>query len=266
MEKYIYKIATYNIRTDTHADGAEGSRFRWSHRFSFIKKQIEINDWDILGIQETRQNQLDDFKSLSGCEVVGSKRSESRDAEYNPIIFKSDKFDLIETETSWLSPSGSKNSQAVEWKAAYPRIFTTAVLKEIKTGQTLTFINTHFDHVSETARYHSAQLIAKKLPRLKDRGPVFLMGDFNGGCSERWYKVITNDFLDCETLAPHKVGPDVSCTMSTLDSDPSWSDMSKIDYIFYDRDVEVLKTETLTDKFHGSYPSDHFPLSVKCLL
>lgn len=254
-----FKIATYNIRTDTHIDGD----FRWPNRFPYIKQMITVNNWDIIGIQEARQNQLDDLASLPQYEAVGLKRSEGAEEEYNPILFKSELFELVETETHWLSESGEINSQAHEWEAACPRIFTLARLRVKKTGQSLTVINTHFDHMSEKARHHSSEIIVEKVKSLNQDEPLFLTGDFNGERQERFYHTLSEVLRDCEIDSPHQVGPDVTCTTVTFDYIPKWEDMEKIDYIFINECVEVIKTETLTDKFYGNYPSDHFPVTLE---
>lgn len=259
-------IATYNIRTDTHDDGPEGSRFRWASRFPYIKQLINTHSWDIIGIQEAREKQLEDLATLPGYQAVGQKRSSDEEAEYNPILFKTELFELLETQTYWLSPSGEVNSLAEEWDAAYPRIFTLARLKMKETGQTLTVLNTHFDHTSEKARHKSSELIAEKVKALNRDEPLFLTGDFNGERQERFYDTLSYVLRDAELESPHQIGPDVTCTLVTFDYIPKWEDMVKIDYIFINEHVEVIKTETLTDKFNGYYPSDHFPVSLSCRL
>lgn len=260
------KVATYNIRTDTPSDGPVNGTFRWSNRFPYVKELIDCHKWDIIGIQEARQNQFDDLTALPDYESVGMKRACSAEGEYNPILFNKHLFELVETETSWLSPNGEKNSQAYEWDAAYPRIYTTARLRIKESGQLITVINTHFDHFSEEARYRSAQLIAKKVSEIPSKESVFLTGDFNGDRFERWYKTMSKVLIDSEIQSLHRVGPDVTCTLATLDSVPQWEDMVKIDYIFVSNHIDIVKTQVHTDKFNGYFPSDHFPVSLECSL
>lgn len=160
-------------------------------------------------------------------------------------------------------PSSEKNNQTFEWDAAYPRICTIARLCLKDSRQTLTVINTHFDHVSEEACYRSAQLIAEKVTKLPPKEPVFLTGDFNDERIERWHGIISEVLNDSEIYSPHQVGPDIACTLVTLDSIPKWEDMAKIDYIFINDNVDVIKTTVHTDKFNGYYPSDYFPVSLE---
>ncbi|WP_313469993.1 hypothetical protein [Carnobacterium sp.] len=58
----------------------------------------------------------------------------------------------------------------------------------------------------------------------------------------------------------------MTCTGVGFSHDSLWDTMQHIDYIFTTHDVSIYSTCTITDKFAGRYPSDHFPVSAVCSL
>lgn len=260
------KVASYNIRTNTQEDEHTKKEHLWTHRFTYMKQLIIENKWDIIGFQEPSRQQLKDLATLTDYAFVGERRSEHEDAEYNPIFYKKDKFTLLDHSTQWLSETPEVPSETATWAASLPRIVTIAHLQSKQTEQKLYFINTHFDHVSEEARYQSAHLINQLVGTLDPDTPVFLTGDFNGEREGRWYSVIREQLRDSELESPHHVGPNVTCTGVVFDSIPKWEEMLKIDYIFVNEQVTIEKTEVLTDRFSFGYPSDHLPVFLTCLL
>lgn len=263
-DKEQLKVASYNIRTNTQEDAYTKKDHLWDNRFAYIKKMMIENDWDVIGFQEPSRKQLKDLATLTDYDFVGEIRSADADAEYSPIFFKKDQFTLLDSSTKWLSETPEVPSETESWRASLPRIVTIAHLQSKKTEQKFYFINTHFDHVSEEARYQSAHLITHLLDGFEPHTPVFLTGDFNGDREERWYSVISEKIDDSELESPHHVGPDVTCTGVVFDYIPKWEDMLKIDYIFVNDLVTVEKTEVLTDRFSFGYPSDHLPVSLTC--
>lgn len=257
-------VASYNIRTNTQEDARTQKEHLWDNRFTYMKKMIIENDWDIIGFQEPSRKQLKDLASLTNYNFVGERRSDHADAEYNPIFYKKDKFTLLDHSTKWLSETLEVPSETESWAVSLPRIVTIAHLQSKETDQKFYFTNTHFDHVSEEARYQSALLIGRLLDEIGSNSPIFLTGDFNGEREDRWYSVIRETLGDSELESPHHVGPNVTCTGVIFDSIPKWEDMLKIDYIFMNDQVKVKKTEVLTDRFSFGYPSDHLPVSLTC--
>lgn len=256
-------LATFNIRTDIPDDGPEGGPFRWSTRVHLVKQVVAEHQWDVIGFQEVRSNQLADLLTMTAYDYTGLNRSDDEWGEYNPILYKKDRLELLSSETKWLSPTPDTPSQAHEWGAADPRIYTLAHFRERDTDREFYVLNTHFDHIGEEARFQSAQQLLRVLEGLGEE-PVFVMGDFNGGESERYYQALTTRLTDSVAVSPHHVGPHVTCTGVAFEYRPSWDEMMYIDFIFVSPNVQVLKTETVTDQFRGYYPSDHFPVSLWC--
>lgn len=252
------KIATYNIRTDTEIDGP----FQWSARAASLNQVIEHYQWDIIGIQEARKHQLNDLLGSGVYDYVGEKRSADPMDEYNPILYRKSHFELLLTETSWLSPSRKTNTLATEWGAAFPRTYTKAKFKSKTSGKVFWFVNTHFDHVSEAARTHSAKQIVKDLEDIVSDEPLVITGDFNGEMDENWYQVLSTYAENARELVCHHVGPDGTFRNGDFFQPLDWGKLVQIDYIFVKNQVEVRQTVTVTDQFKGLYPSDHFAVSA----
>ena len=155
-----FHVASYNVRYANPADEQRGNG--WSQRCPVICNQIAYESFDLVGMQEVLKSQFDDLSNrLSrdyGCIGVGRNDGKTS-GEYAPIFYKKDRFILLDSGCFWLSETPDKPS--VGWDAKYPRICSWAQLQDRNTGNTLYFLNTHFDHVGKQARKESACMIVK---------------------------------------------------------------------------------------------------------
>lgn len=254
------RIATYNIKNDGPVPDELDN---WNYRKDNIKELIRFRNWDIVGLQEVTESQKGFFLSLSDYQFIGNIRDQNIRSEYNPIIFKRDKFDVKKSGTNWLSKTPDIESK--DWGAACTRIFTWAELIEKDSGKTILFICTHFDHISKLARNESAELLIKFIKEMGSIN-VVLVGDFNANETEKYYTKLTSELVDVRKQAEHYVGPDVTCTGIDFSHELNWSDMQSIDYIFVNHQIRIEKTEVVTDKFKGRYSSDHFPVESDILI
>lgn len=255
----MLKIGTYNIKNsgplfDDPLDS-------WDHRKKAVKKIITDQNWDIFGLQEVKEEQLLDLQELTSYYHVGQIRDDSNEGEYNPIFYRKDRLTCQDQGTFWLSDTPEKMSHAHAWKAACPRIATWAKLTHKDTQENYLFIATHLDHVSELARTNGAKLI---LDFIKQSGEanVMLVGDFNGGPSENFYALLTEQLQDVLTCSQSHIGPRVTCTGIDFCQDPDFSKMIAIDFIFTSKNGEVANTEVVTERIETRFPSDHFPVSA----
>ena len=174
-----FHVASYNVRYANPADEQRGNG--WSQRCPVICNQIAYESFDLVGMQEVLKSQFDDLSNrLSrdyGCIGVGRNDGKTS-GEYAPIFYKKDRFILLDSGCFWLSETPDKPS--VGWDAKYPRICSWAQLQDRNTGNTLYFLNTHFDHVGKQARKESACMIVKWIRRHSDCGETILVGD--GSC------------------------------------------------------------------------------------
>jgi endonuclease/exonuclease/phosphatase family metal-dependent hydrolase len=118
--------------------------------------------------------------------------------------------------------------------------------------------------MGKVARENSAELILKKINEMnKEKLPVILCGDFNATDKERPYEVVTRQMKDTRKisqLAP--LGPTATFNNFRFDEVPS----ERIDYIFVNEKIGVLRHAVLTVSTNNRYPSDHFPVFTELII
>lgn len=252
------KIMTYNIRLDVASDGENA----WPQRRDFLAAQIKFYEPDIFGTQEGLpqqigflQNYFPDYNSAGLGREAGGK------GESTHIFFDKSKYLLKQSHTFWLSPT--PDSVSMGWDAACLRVCTAVLLKDKRSKRQFWVFNTHLDHVGETARQNSINLILKKIEVLNTgKLPVIFMGDLN---SEPGSVIITR--LEKEMKNTRKVseippfGPSGSFNGFKFEEPVT----RLIDYIFVSKSagVSVKKYAVLSDSKDLRYPSDHLPVLVE---
>lgn len=250
------RVITYNIRYNNSGDGVNA----WPNRSRQVSTLLEFHQADIFGLQEALHGQIEDIRTqLPQMKWVGVGRDDGEKAgEFSPIFFNSEKFKALKNGGFWLNEATDK--PGFGWDAACNRVCTWIVLKENKSKEKFMVFNTHFDHIGQKARTESAKLILKKIEEINvDQLPVILTGDFNLTPDKEPISVITSKLRDSKSiskLAPY--GPEG--TFNSFKFDAPMKD--RIDYIFVNNQVEVLRYGVLTDSKDQRYPSDHQPVLV----
>lgn len=255
------RVATFNIRYDNIYDKENSWEYRKNNVFNLIK----YYDWDVFGLQEVLKHQLNYIKeNLSEYSYVGVGREDGIEGgEFAPIFYKKDKFNLLESDTFWLS--NTPNIPSKSWNSACVRICTYAKFLEKSTNKEFILMNTHFDHESEMARYESAKLIKDKIKEIKQNIGIIIMGDFNSCKTERCYHIINDNFNHVRDISKETpYGP--KGTFNEFIFDISWNELEEIDHIFVNDKINILKAGTLTDSIDKKYFSDHFPVMAEVSL
>jgi endonuclease/exonuclease/phosphatase family metal-dependent hydrolase len=252
-------IITYNIRFNNPNDGINA----WPNRSEMVTSLIRFHEADVFGMQEALIGQINDIeKQLPQMKHIGVGRDDGKEAgEFSPIFYDTTKFKLIDYGWFWLSETPDKPGYG--WDAHYNRICTWAKLKP-KKGSSFLYLNTHFDHQGDIARAESAKLILKKIGELNTKNlPVILSGDFNLTPETAPIKYIIQYLKDSKEISKvTPYGPDG--TFNNFDFNSKLPD--RIDYIFVNEKVTVLKYAVLTDSKENRYPSDHLPVFVRVRL
>lgn len=250
-------IITYNIRYNTPNDGENA----WPNRIEMVCGLLKFHEPDIFGMQEALIGQIKDIKNnLPEYEWIGVGRDDGQEAgEFSPIFFNPQKFILEKDGYFWLSENCDK--PGLGWDAACNRIVTWGKFKSKVTGKRFFVFNTHFDHRGVEARKNSANLIQEKIKEItKNNYPVILTGDFNLTPEEQPIKMLQSFLNDSrEVSAQPPYGPVGTFSGFKIDADLD----RRIDYIFTNNDVKVLKYAVLTDNNHKRTPSDHLPVFAK---
>ena len=245
----LLKIFTFNVRVAVDK-GANDFELR-KHR---IAELINTEKPDVVGFQEATDMMRREIAALlDGYYVVGCGREKNYGGESAAVAFRTDKFELIKLDNFWLSTTPNiPGSRYGEDQSNCPRITTALMLVEKSGGKPFWFINTHLDHVGNTARLLGAtqlmQFISEK------NAPCILVGDFNAGPSAKPIMALSaNEHLGL-----------VDCTANiegTFHNYGRMEKMAKIDYIFTNMPCDITKSFAYSDDApDGTYYSDHLPV------
>jgi endonuclease/exonuclease/phosphatase family metal-dependent hydrolase len=248
-------VMSYNIKFANENDGENS----WSQRKDHLAGQLKFYEPDIFGVQEALYSQLEFLKDeLTSYEYFGKGRDDgAQKGEFSAIFFKTEKFDLLEQGTFWLSTTPQKPGKG--WDADYPRVCTYGRFLEKETEKEFWVFNTHFDHVGKEARKESTQLIHRKIEELnREDHPVILMGDLNLEPDTPEIEFLAAHYRDSMDEAEVVFGPEGTFNAYDFHSPVT----RRIDYIFTTNNIKVLKYGVLSDSKDLKYPSDHLPVLV----
>ncbi len=253
-------VMTFNIRGNFfYTDLGDKS---WYNRAENVVSQIADNAPDIIGFQEVQKSQQKFLSShLVGYNSVLKYRDDAPFTEATPVYYRADKFNLISSDSFWLSETPDTMSKG--WGAGNYRICSYAQLEEKATGKQFMVFNTHLDHKSDEARVGGIQLVLDKIAGAGSL-PAMLMGDMNDKEGSVMYNKAVEDFLDTKYEASDTMD---YITYNGWGARENTAESSPIDYIFMTKtgfDVESYKV--LKNKVDGMYTSDHSPVVVKLKL
>ncbi|MBV4356441.1 endonuclease/exonuclease/phosphatase family protein [Pinibacter aurantiacus] len=257
QKKTELNLATYNLRLNVAFDKENA----WPNRKEMVKDLIRYHEFDIFGVQEALSGQMKDLEELTEYSHVGVGRDDGKDGgEYSAIFYNNKKYQVLKSGNFWLSPTPEKPSKG--WDAAYIRICTWACLKDKKTGKQFFMFNTHFDNEGVQARENAAKMILEKIDSVASKNtPVIITGDFNSNPSTSAYGTIVTKFSDAKLIAQTKpYGPDSTFNDFKYQNYTKVVKEGRIDFVFVNKNVEVLKYAVLTDSKDLRFPSDHFPV------
>ncbi|MBT8293885.1 MAG: endonuclease/exonuclease/phosphatase family protein [Eudoraea sp.] len=251
-------VVSYNIRLDVASDSLN----RWDNRKDFLIGQLNFHGPDVFGIQEGLLHQLEEIKQgMPGYKYLGKGREDGlKNGEFSAIFYDSEKLELLEENTFWLSETPQLPSKG--WDAAIKRVCTYGLFKVKGGAQFFWVFNTHFDHRGEEARKESVFLIMEKIQELnKQNLPVILTGDLNLEPDHPSILLLSSAMQDSHLLAGEKAfGPEGTFNGFNF-SEPI---TRRIDYIFLSKTgFQLLKYAILSDSKDLRYPSDHFPVLAK---
>lgn len=273
-------VATYNVRVNVESDAKRGDG--WRERVPKICDVIKFYDFDLFGAQEVSYNQLNDMiKLLPGYSYIGVGRDDGvRAGEFSPVIYKEDKFKLLDSGNFWLSDDCTRPN--LGWDAACIRVCSWGKFRIRGNGKVIWVFNTHFDHIGVVAREQSAKLIVAKIKEISGDGSnVILTGDFNSDQNSDVYYYLksASGLRDTYDIADFKM--EWSGTMNNFD--PNIVTDYRIDFIFTGKDFLAKRYGILNDSYKSvdeageknlpnfpketkfknarvRYPSDHFPV------
>ena len=198
-ESQINRINITNDRDDKNGKLLKVMSFNvqvWEQseeRYQGVIDQITANMPDSFGVQEADGSWIRELSSRlasSNYSYVGIGRDNDSASEHSAVFYRSDKFELLNSGTKWLSDTPDEPSKVES--AGYRRIVSWATLRRISDGEIFTHVNTHLDHLSDTARVDQVTHLLEIVNALPDY-PVVLTGDFNAESNERAFELITDN-------------------------------------------------------------------------
>jgi endonuclease/exonuclease/phosphatase family metal-dependent hydrolase len=252
----ISKAISYNIRLDNLGDKQDNWHLRKQEMVDFIKNEQP----DFFGIQEALIHQAEYLDgSLGNYNYIGVGRDDGVQAgEIMAIFYKKDKWHLIKDSTIWLSETPEKPSMG--WDAACFRTCTAGFFQNFD-GRKITILNTHFDHVGQTARSKSSGVILDFIKAVVKNSPVILLGDFNAEPHSAVMAPFFNSLQDTKEDAlfssNHFEG-----TYNGFKLNSTYP--RRIDYIFVSNHLTPITYVVPAPKTrNGRQLSDHFPIIVQ---
>ena len=120
-----------------------------------------------------------------------------------PILYKTAKFDLVESGTQWLSATPDKKFTKFD-ESDYIRSYVYAILKDKTTGEEIVVVNTHVDYVDAANRKQIAVLL-ECTEKFRGR-PIIYTGDFNmQNTSNGYSQMILSGLRDCGSYLGHSI-------------------------------------------------------------
>jgi len=262
------RVMSFNIRLNTPSDSLNA----WPYRKTMVASMIRFHKADILGVQEALWDQMQDLENLlPEYAWVGIGRDDgNRAGEFMAIFYLKERFEVIKSSTFWLSENPEIPGKG--WDAACNRIATWCQFRDQKTGNIFFHFNTHFDHMGDTARVKSAELLIRQIDAIADGKPVLVTGDFNSTPDSKTYSILTTGLGKSQDLKLTDTKIATQFPHHGSNGTFTWFDLNNltndqpIDYIFIKSGVTVLYHGTLTDTFDGRLPSDHFPVLAEIIL
>ena len=258
------KVMSFNVRTANAADGEND----WDANRRFLAEQV-VRDFgpDIVGFQEDLERQKNFFDSnFPAYTIFGRAAQGGDDGEYVSIMYRTNRFDELRRGHFWLSETPDVAGSS-SWDSALPRKVSWVELRdEQNPATTFVFMNTHWDHVSSTARINSATLMRQKIRELASGIPVIVTGDFNadqGGAAYDRMRGL-DDFDTVRNLQDtyRNIHPEDAGSVGTAHGFDGRAGDGRIDWILHDNDFTTLDADIVRTSYDGFYPSDHFPITA----
>lgn len=243
------KVISFNIR---FTDDPNGHSIK--ERAPRLKTVLDKQDADLVGFQEVVPEWMQYINPdyCENYEILYMPRAKT-DGEGATIMWKKDKFTLLEKGHFWFSDTPDEESRGWDERYNCYRICLWVKLKETQTGKEFVFADTHYGF-GENGQCKSGKLIAQRLSKLTDT--AIIVGDFNMVPEDKGYETMCESFTD--------VNASTAKDFSTTYHGYGVCDDAHIDYCFVtEKTVEPKNSALITDTMDGKYPSDHYGLCVE---
>ena len=280
-DDYQIKVMSFNVQVES------GSKVRADIRADMLHDLLDEYMPDSIGLQEVTplwEGMMKNFIFNASYACVGEQRAPGQEASL--IYYRTDKFELVDSGTFWLSDTPDVKGSKFE-ESKYIRICTWAHLRDRVTGKEYVHVNTHLDNLGSSEgralRTKQITVILRFIQRFGDT-PMVMTGDLNQAAvnSENKqyavYKTLTgakafeladgtkaySPFSNTRYDAPDNM-PEGFCASMTASHDPNGSKYNPakepIDYVLYTpSSLTALSYKLRLFDRCGMYLSDHLPV------
>ena len=230
---------------------------KWHLRKDTILKMVKSLNIDICGSQELRKLQIDYlFPDDTYNYVIAPKEDDPNQRLMNNLIlYKKDKFEVIENGFFWLLPQR-------KWRHCI-----WAKFREKQSNTTFYIFNIHFPtprEAGEEKQQEASQTLVENIKKIANGQTIILTGDFNSIETKPQIKTIKQSGLvDSKEVSKTKPqGPHFTYNYYKTSFAPNTpkTKFVCIDYIFCSPNIEVNSFKVVNDCINGILPSDHYPV------
>lgn len=200
---------------------------------TILKLELGKNGYDCVGLGRDTQNNNKGAKSLG---------------EHSAIFYNTEKYDLVETNTYWLTDT--PNVKSYHPDSDYIRIMTYAIFERKSDGYRFMHVNTHLDFSNKV----QLDQVAKMLELIDDigfEGLIFSTGDYNMRIDFPAYQLFLNaGFVNSFSVARTKSEPNINGMIDfVLVRDTTADIRVENHFVANDQEDRVYKDDM--------FPSDH---------
>ena len=214
-------------------------------------------------------SQQEDMKSLlpeySFVEWGGNSSTVPNQGTVNAVLFRTDKFDLLEEGHYFLCTDPSKSLISWDNSSGNKRFAVWAKLRVKETGELFYYFITHLDHLGSDARNEGTRINIEKVRSISGHYPAIICGDHNSSAIRYPFYDLCSAYLsDSRKVSEAPFPWPKDGTLCKWN--PEKKDGTRLDYVW----VKGMKVHTynhINETFgRGVTPSDHFPVIVSISL
>ena len=254
------RIMSFNVRnSSSRADDGVNA---WELRRELNVRTIHAHAPDLLGMQETQQDQWEYYREQLSGYACSRGSCEYGNHQCLPLFWKPGAFELTGKGSFWLSPT--PETYAPAWDADCVRSANWGRLAPTdRDRREILFLNTHLDHEGPQARLNGARQIVAMLREIRVPGQQVLMtGDFNCDPGSPPHACFLDaGYVDTYLALKKTEGPDDYTFHAFRGArHPKYG---RIDWVLSrgDQDGLALRDAQIIRDAEGAvYPSDHYPV------
>lgn len=246
----VIRIMSYNVRNGEHGRGKNVPQSIADYLPDSVGLQECEGTWYMtLGTHLKDRYDIVGVGRLTGIKCIG---------EATAIMYRKDKYNLIDSGTFWLSETPDKVS--IGWDAKHHRTCTWVILENKETHEQYVHLNTHLDHMGELARTNGLALVLEKAESFDL--PVVVTGDFNFEKSDPLYtQLISGNLKDTQDMA------EITMSGKTYHAYNGGEDGEPIDFICVNEKITSVKEYRIVRDMYGdTYLSDHYPIFADIII